>query len=130
MRAMFVAGRGPLSPVKDMIGSQSTKALHFLQRAQLVRREPGVWSGGRLTAIETYPAPAVRRRGVRERVESVHEQVDAHASRWGPAARHDARDAATCAVVAWLFATQRDVLAAPPLEADPAEGWIWLPPVG
>ena len=52
--ALFGKGCRPLSPVRDMIGSQSTKGIHFLKRAGLSRARTGVWSRGRISGIETY----------------------------------------------------------------------------
>ena len=41
--ALFTKGHRPLSMVRDMIGSQSTKGIHFLQRARLLPVATGVW---------------------------------------------------------------------------------------
>jgi len=63
--ALIRRGFAPLSAVRDMLGSQSTKGLHFLRAANLPEVSPGVWrttdeAGRTVTAIETYPAVALQ----------------------------------------------------------------------
>ena len=57
-RCLFAEGIiNPLSSVKDMIGSQSSKAMHAVARFCPQRVDVGVWSDQQfLTVIETYPA--------------------------------------------------------------------------
>lgn len=105
----------PLSVVKDMIGSQSTKAIHALRRYTPVQDALGVWSdGSKLRMIETYPAACRRRLGR----ELVIEGVGGH---------DDIRDAGICAWVAAMFCNAPDKLEGPTPEAPESEGWIWLP---
>ncbi len=119
-RRLVVEGVTPLSAVKDMIGSQSTKAMHTVARFTK-RVAPGVWSddGAQLTLIETYPK-LCRTRG---RGRGVFNDL-ALASN---PAEIDIMDAEVCAQIAHAFASRCDCLEAPPLEAPPSEGWIWAP---
>jgi len=111
----------PLSSVQDRIGSQSTKALALLTLLQLQRSEPGVWTGEvdgtKVVAIETYPALCKR-----------SAQVSSLSALLGPWPKEgsDEADALLCAIVAWLFATERQSLVAPQV-TDTVEGWIWHP---
>lgn len=58
-RFLIAGGHRPLSAVKDMIGSQSTKAIHVLARFTPDVKGTGVWCGpGRTESIEAYPAVA------------------------------------------------------------------------
>ena len=53
-RRLAIEGKTPLSVVKDMIGSQSTKAIHAVAKFAPSLVSPGVWSDGvGLTVIET-----------------------------------------------------------------------------
>lgn len=61
---LFTEGHRPLSAVRDMIGSQSTKAIYFLNRGQLKCSSVGVWERDSMVAIETYPAVAQQERKV------------------------------------------------------------------
>ena len=56
---LFENGHHPLSAIKDMIGSQSTKGMHVLAKfANKIPSSTGVWidASARVTFIETYPA--------------------------------------------------------------------------
>ncbi|MBL1265844.1 hypothetical protein [Candidatus Methylomicrobium oryzae] len=56
-RFLFDHGLNPLSPVKDMIGSQATKGVHVLAKFAPQVTRCGVWSDSDcLTAIEAYPS--------------------------------------------------------------------------
>jgi predicted nuclease with RNAse H fold len=118
-RYLFAHGLRPLSPVKDMIGSQATKGMHVLAKfaPQVVRC--GVWSDGeRLTVIEAYPS-ACKRSAV---VANLRQQVARP-----PDLNQDEMDALTCALVACLY-SQRPKSLIPPAASVPAnEGWIWVP---
>lgn len=126
---LFVENRGPLSVVRDMIGSQSTKGMHFLKAARLQPASHGVWSSrdGTVVAIETYPALALKDR----RTRNLHKVPMATAKRAAPRANvawtGDVHDAIACAIVASLFRDTRSRLQPPGRTADQAEGWIWLP---
>lgn len=125
---LFECGRRPLSVVRDMIGSQSTKGGHFLRRAQLAPASLGVWGLGRVTAIETYPAVALATAEFANQTAQVltgllKRETQNRSEAW----RTDVRDAIACGLVAMLHRRQPQRLEAPSAEADSAEGWIWLP---
>ena len=107
----------PLSAIKDMIGSQATKGMHVLARFVPQIESCGVWTDGSgLRAIETYPT-ACRNTTVIQ-------------SLWKgemPAKPTDIDDAHTCALMAFLFATRRNVLEGPGPGIPFNEGWIWYP---
>ncbi len=61
-RRLAAPGIVPLSVVKDMIGSQSTKAIHATLKFAPKVESLGVWSdGGAIRFIVTYPAASRRR---------------------------------------------------------------------
>jgi hypothetical protein len=122
---LFAPGRRPLSVVRDMIGSQSTKAIHFLQRAQVTATGTGVWRAENITALETYPAAAKRNGALEERRAQLCEALrdGGHSNAWS----RDVNDAVMCALVAWLHRRHPEFLEAPGTDADLSEGWIWLP---
>ncbi|GAB4215625.1 MAG: hypothetical protein OHK0013_41370 [Sandaracinaceae bacterium] len=114
--------------VRDMIGSQSTKGIHFVQRARLLPVAAGVWGRGSTVAIETYPAAAVRdvevaRLTSQLLADSIGRENKQRSSAW----QADVRDAISCALVALLHRRQPERLVAPDEGADATEGWIWLP---
>jgi hypothetical protein len=116
-RRLAAEGVTPLSAVKDMIGSQSTKAMHAV--ARFTRRiAPGVWSdGAHLTLIETYPALCrSRARG------AFNDLATATTAR-----ESDILDAEVCATIARAFVQRPDWLEPPPSEVPASEGWIWAP---
>ncbi|AGI68225.1 hypothetical protein OAN307_c26360 [Octadecabacter antarcticus 307] len=117
-RRLAEEGITPLSAIKDMIGSQSTKAMHVLARFAPHPIATGVWSDGEaLTMIETYPALCrARARGVFTELTKSIKGREA-----------DIIDAEVCAHIAHVFALRRDWLEAPPSNAPPSEGWIWAP---
>jgi hypothetical protein len=114
---LFRRGLSPLSAIKDMIGSQATKGMHVLARFAPHRVGCGIWTDGAgLTALEAYPSackgsPTIN--GLRQRFSAFDHE--------------DKEDALTCALIAYLFATQRDVLVAPAPHVPEREGWIWVP---
>lgn len=114
-------GKQALSPVRDMIGSQSIKGLHFLKVARLRSRRLGVWEseGGtpRVSAIECYPS-ACRRSLILKQVLR-HIPLDTQSP--------DIADATCAAGIAWLFENREAALLPPPKDYDPREGWIWTP---
>lgn len=116
-RLLFRGSRGPLSAVKDMIGSQATKGMHVLAKFAPRVERCGVWTdGATLRAIETYPT-ACRRA-----------DEDSHAlASLAPLNHDDLIDARVCALVACLFATARDAFDGPPEDVPVREGWIWIP---
>jgi len=125
--ALFKQGHRPLSMVRDMIGSQSTKGIHFLQRAGFIPAGAGVWRRESTVAIETYPAAAARDPELASLTSGLLEGVvAAERSRRGDAWQGDVRDAITCGLVAWLHRRRPERLVAPGEAAVVAEGWIWL----
>jgi hypothetical protein len=116
-RRLVAEGVTPLSAVKDMIGSQSTKAMHAVARfAQ--RSMTGVWSDGRqLTMIETYPALC------RKRSPNLFNDLALATN----SKEADIMDAEVCAYIARTFALEPNCLEAPPPDVPPSEGWIWAP---
>jgi hypothetical protein len=116
-RRLVAEGVTPLSAVKDMIGSQSTKAMHAVARyTQPIG--PGVWSdGAHLTLIETYHALCrSRARG------TFNNLATATAAR-----EIDILDAEVCAQIALAFVQQPDWLEPPSPDLPACEGWIWAP---
>ncbi len=116
-RHVLRRGKRPLSAVKDMIGSQATKGMHALAKFAPIIESCGVWTDGRsLTAIETYPS-------VCRRTPRVVGFLDGR-----PTLKHaDCQDARVCALVAYLFATDRKALEPPGEDVSEGEGWIWVP---
>lgn len=118
-RRLFELGIHPLSAVKDMIGSQATKGMHVLAKFAPTVERCGVWSDGEwLTTIEAYPAACKNSKSI----EALRHQV-----RNQPSHNQDEMDALTCALVAYLFATDPEQLAAPSDSVPASEGWIWVP---
>lgn len=116
-RHLFDRGLSPLSPVKDMIGSQATKGMHVLARFAPIVESCGVWTDGAVfRAIETYPT-ACRETPVLQRLLNGRNKLE-------PV---DVEDARTCALVAHLFGTERGALEAPDATVPHSEGWIWVP---
>lgn len=119
-RLLFSGNRGPLSAIKDMIGSQATKGMHVLAKFAPRIERCGVWTAdATLKVIETYPA-ACRRveagNNVLNSLESLNHQ--------------DLNDALVCALVACLFATTQGAFEEPPAHVPVREGWIWVPKQG
>jgi hypothetical protein len=119
-RFLFKHGLKPLSPIKDMIGSQATKGMHVLAKFAPNVQNCGVWKDGAyLTAIEAYPSACKGSstvKGLQQRFELLgHGDLD---------------DALTCALLAYLFAVRHETLAAPPESVPASEGWIWVPKDG
>lgn len=118
-RHLFERGLRPLSPIKDMIGSQATKAMHVLKKFSLEAKCCGVWTtrDASFGVIETYPAAC-------RNTKPVTDFLDGQTSLGHP----DKDDARLCALIAWLFARQRKRLAPPDTKSVPVgEGWIWIP---
>jgi hypothetical protein len=116
-RFLHQQGKTPLSPIKDMIGSQATKGMHVLARFAPKIVECGVWTDGcGLRAIEVYPGACKSSttikglRGTR-----------------GQLGNDDLDDALTCALIAHQFHTSRETLFQPTTDVAVEEGWIWAP---
>lgn len=115
-RRLFAAGMRPLSAVKDMIGSQSTKGMHVLAKFAPFPSRCGVWNQGPLNVIEAYPSAC-----------KASALVQGLQAPFGRLAHGDLDDALTCALLAHLFATRPEVLIAPDPGVPMSEGWIWVP---
>ena len=124
---LFQRGLSPLSPLKDMIGSQATKGLHFLARYAPQVMRCGVWTDGQgLTAIEAYPS-ACKRSAYIETLRAPFRTASQGASTRATPAHQDIDDALTCALVGWTFRHAPEKLAQPDASIDPREGWIFVP---
>jgi hypothetical protein len=116
-RFLFERGLTPLSAVKDMIGSQATKGMHALAKFAPKNLSCGVWTDEQgLVAIEAYPS-ACKASGTMATLWQPYSLLD----------HEDKRDALTCALVAYLYDCQRDVLVSPEDAVPEGEGWIWVP---
>lgn len=129
---LFGGSHRPLSAVRDMIGSQSTKGIHFLKKANLRRRSIGVWQGKSkrrvTTAIETYPAPCLKSSTICKRFAALVSSKEIKAkSAKGKNVKSDVEDSLRCALVAWLYQRELGELVAPVNDVPIQEGWIWLP---
>lgn len=108
----------PLSLLRDNLGSQATKALHFIHSLGLKKSKCGLFwqyniDGLELFVLETYPS-TVRTNNANE-LETVNADVV---------------DALKCAKVAQLFAADRTnnfYSANITPELAKIEGWIWQP---
>lgn len=128
---LFESGLAPLSSIKDMIGSQTTKGMHVLAKFAPTVAGCGVWTdASTLTAIEAYPSACKRSPTMQAQWERVATSAaDDPATRGRPKAftHEDEHDALMCAVVAHAFRTDPDALAQPPGSIPESEGWIWVP---
>ena len=117
-RRLVGEGVTPLSTIKDMIGSQATKAMHVVARFAPQRLSTGVWTdGAHLTVIETYPSLCRARLGPQVHIEPMPKtgrEADIH-------------DADVCARIALDFHLNRERLEPPTDDTPPSEGWIWAP---
>lgn len=123
-------GLKPLSAIKDMIGSQATKAIHVLARFARSRSGCGVWTGDdELTAIEAYPSACGSSASMRELLEQFKELESRDTTRPnGSEFNHqDKIDALICALIAWLFANSPETLTQPDSSIPESEGWIFAP---
>jgi hypothetical protein len=130
--ALIQRGYAPLSAVRDMLGSQSTKGLHFLRAAGLQEISCGVWRhtddmSGSTTAIETYPAVALQMDQLRRLQAEVLDRTEGGLKNGGKPLHDDIRDALACALVAQLFTDSPEVMEPVPEIVPSGEGWIMLP---
>lgn len=132
-RALFSTGCRPLSTVRDMIGSQSTKGIYFLNQAGLKNKSVGVWENeeSSISVIETYPAVAVRNAKIKNLTMHLFAGLKQKSSKkgWAAACKTDVSDAITCALVGRYHRVYRGQLNLPPMGTQCDEGWIWLPSV-
>ena len=115
--------RVPLSPVEDLIRSQSTKGLAFLQALGLKTTELGVWGGElegiQVMTIEACPAACLGYALVAEPRSALTQQAESE--------HQDIQDSLTCALVGRLCETDRESLALGPNGISVREWWIWVP---
>lgn len=128
---LFKHGLKPLSAIKDMIGSQATKAIHVLSRFAGHRSSCGVWTGADvLTAIEAYPSASASSQTIGELMAqyAMHETTGTPKPNYGPEFDHqDKVDALVCALTAWLFENRPETIAQPESSIPESEGWIFVP---
>ena len=119
-RCLFKGKSGPLSAIKDMIGSQATKGMHVVAKFAPHIESCGVWTDGEnLGVIETYPTACRNTQAVKLLLKG--RKLLAH---------DDLNDARICALVACLFVTRRSSLVGPSDDVPRREGWIWIPEQG
>ena len=127
---LFSRGFRPLSTVRDLIGSQSSKGLYYLHKAGYQQTEPAVWCRDSWTAIETYPSP-VRTSPLLQEHHARLRQLQPFVLKTGVGknAEADLLDSLWCALVAALYEFAPERLTGPSAEesAHREEGWIWLP---
>jgi hypothetical protein len=116
-RHLFRHGLTPLSAITHQIGSPATKGMHVLAKFAPQLTQCGVWTDGAcLTAIEAYPSAC-------KTSDTMHELW----RRYPELDHPDKRDALTCALIAYLFASRPDTLSIPDRAVPISEGWIWVP---
>jgi hypothetical protein len=114
---LFEHGLRPLSAVRDLIGSQATKGMHVLAKFAPHTAETSVWADGEsLVAFKAYPS-ACKNSVVMADLRAGYPTFD----------HQDKEDALICALIAALFASQRETLWGPPDDTPVSEGWIWVP---
>ena len=117
-RRLVDEGITPLSAIRDMIGSQATKAMHVVARFAPRLQERGVWTDDNcLTIIETYPSLCRARRSLPTECEPSPKK----------GCKADIRDAKVCAKVAHAFKLSPECLEHPGDDVPESEGWIWAP---
>ncbi|EGR1264302.1 hypothetical protein D9A33_12830 [Vibrio cholerae] len=126
-RELFAHGFSPLSAVKDMIGSQATKGLHFLRKFGFTPSPSGVWQLNQSSqnqcqhhVLESYPTVLKTSALVAQYIEQLRSQTDFNS--W----HQDIQDAAYCAIAALLYHQQPNTMA-PPTQDVTTEGWIYVP---
>ena len=136
-RYLFSLGLKPLSPINDMIGSQATKGIHFLNKfIGVAPIAKGVWSREQFTAIEAYPSACKKSQLIHSLLQAFREKAEIEAlphklpeiDSFQEAIFHeDVRDSLVCALIAYLFNQKPQTLIQPMLETSSQEGWIFAP---
>ena len=133
-RFLFGCGLKPLSPIKDMIGSQATKGMHVLGKFAPNIKSCGVWSDGdKLLVIEAYPSACKNSKIVGELrlpfVIPTNQKKDSEIEvQFIPELDHtDKYDALICALVGWLQLNNPKKIIQPDLDTPESEGWIFAP---
>ncbi|MCR8722423.1 hypothetical protein NVV30_27490 [Pseudomonas syringae] len=135
-RFLFERGPSPLSPIKDMIGSQATKGIHFLARFASQLERCGLWTDGcYIHAIEAYPSACKRSAIIHAMREPFYDKSEGTTQvgklKARPEFYHlDLEDALTCALIGRSYEHRPDLLAHPSPTIDPSEGWIFVPSDG
>jgi hypothetical protein len=121
---LFQHGFSPLSAVKDMIGSQATKGLHFLRKFGFTPTPSGIWqldqSNCQHRAFESYPTVLKTSALVAQYIEQLRTQTNFDS--W----HQDHQDAAYCAVAALLQNQHPDLMETPEKDVS-TESWIYVP---
>ncbi|MDH0450360.1 hypothetical protein [Shewanella sp. GD04112] len=127
---LFQHGYSPLSAVKDMIGSQATKGLHFLRKFGFTPTPSGIWQLNQSSqshqnpcqhrAFESYPTVLKTSAMVAQYIEQLRTQT--HFDSWN----QDSQDATYCAIAALLQTQHPELMAAPNSDVT-AESWIYVP---
>lgn len=124
---LFQHGFSPLSAVKDMIGSQATKGLHFLRKFGFTPTPNGNWQLNESSqnhcqhsAFESYPTVLKTSALVAQYIEQQRSQTDFN--NW----HQDIQDAAYCAIAALLYQQEPNTMATPTKDVT-TEGWIYVP---
>ena len=129
-RWLFQRGITPLSPIKDMIGSQATKGMHLLARFAPHIAACGQWQSDdqTLTVVEGYPSPAKRSPAFAALRQRVSMPVSLEAMLHQPTPKQqDIQDAWLCALLAWSLPHAAQSVAWPPVTMPAEEGWIFVP---
>jgi len=129
-RWLFQRGITPLSPIKDMIGSQATKGMHLLARFAPHIAACGQWQSDdqTLTVVEGYPSPAKRSPAFAALRQRVSMPVSLEAMLHQPTPKQqDIQDAWLCAMLAWSLPHAAQNVAWPPATMPAEEGWIFVP---
>lgn len=133
--ALLELGHRPRSPVRDMIGSQSSKAIHFIRQAGFSPTSAGVWrvvsrtTGSVYEVIETIPS-ILKRSPTFERAFAPvpkHKTLAQVLKRADKNATADMQRALRCALLASMFALAPSKLWGPSKGSPEQEGWIWIP---
>ncbi|UYO73636.1 DUF429 domain-containing protein [Halomonas qinghailakensis] len=129
-RWLFQRGVTPLSPIKDMIGSQATKGMHLLARFAPHIAACGQWQSaeGALSVVEGYPTPAKRSAAFAALRHQVTMPSEFASMLHQPTPKQqDIQDAWHCALLAWSLEHAKETVAWPPADMPAAEGWIFVP---
>ncbi len=116
-RYLFQHGLSPLSPVKDMIGSQATKGIHFLGKFAPYAKQIGIWTDGeKLSVFEGYPSASKRSVWMNTFYTSYEDQLN-----------DDKNDALWCALLAYCVEQHAKQILFPYNNVSVNEGWIFVP---
>jgi hypothetical protein len=117
---LTLKGFKPLSAINDMIGSHSTKGIHFLSKFGFKIESIGVWKKDNVIVIESYPA--ANKLEVIENNPSENNSLESK----NKSKNNDIEDAYICAVIAKYFDQDPTLLYEPESDIWINEGWIWV----